>query len=431
MIEIRPFRGIRYDLIRAGNPVHLVSPPYSILSGELYDRYATRSRNNVVHLCPRREADNDSNVNRLSRQPTMKLSDWLRNGLVKKDDRPKFYAYEQTCWGSEGRATCRGILGLLRLDPNNGQLVLPYHESERPSRYGHDQLLRTAMANICPVLALYDDPDGQLNDLLLSDHSPFPDMALTDDFDVEHRVFTLGGREQMAGVQDFFKDRELIVGEGQAAYQAALNYQKTRRLTEKTPQTEPQPYDYVMALFCNSNQPGLSIRAYHRVFKDLPGFDFAKLVKALNKLFYLNPVRSLRDIDGMMSDLRDAGRDRPAFVIVGGGAVGRRAGYVTSLDRRKASEFLADVPASDARRRLDVTLLEHMILQSLIGLSASEAEEQGYVEYFTDAKEAAQAARSKKAQLLILMKPTPMSAIRDVCASEDHLPPHTAAFGIF
>lgn len=428
MIEIRPFRGIRYDLIRTGNPVMLVSPPYSLLTEDLHQRYSERSPYNVVHLCPRRLSDDDSDINRISRQPTARLSTWLQKGLLRRDRHPKFYAYEQTHWGSEGRTTCSGVLGLLRLDANTEQVVFPYHEAHRMSRYGHDQLINASAANICPVLALFDDQRSKLNDMIRSDHSPFPDMALTDDFDVEHRLFSIEGHDQAAAISDFFKDNTLIIGEGQRTYKAALNYRRARNLSDTNPPTDPQPYDYLLTLFCNSAQPGLQIKAYHRVFRGLPTFEFAKLVKALNKLFYLNPVRSLRDVDGMLNDLRDAGRDRPAFIIIGGGAVGRRAGYVASLDGRKAAEHLKDVSASEARRRLDVTILDYLVLHSMLGLSVEEAEERGYVRYFTDPLDAVQAGRSKESQLLILMKPTPMSEIREVCDSDDHLPSHTAAF---
>lgn len=428
MIEIRPFRGIRYDLMRTGNPVSLVAPPYSLLTPDLHEKYTERSPYNVVHLCPRRLSETDSDVNRISRQPTARLSDWLKKGLLYRDRHPKFYSYEQTHWGSEGRATCSGVLGLLRLDPKSEQVVFPYHEAQRSSRYGHDQLISASAANICPVLALFDDPSSKLNELIQSEHSPFPDMALTDDFDVEHRLFTIAGREQLAAIAKFFEKSALIIGEGQRTYQSALNYQKARRLTDTNPSDEPQPHDYLMALFCDAGQKGLKIEPYHRVFRGLPHFEFSKLIKALNKLFYLNPVRSLRDVDGMLEDLIDAGRDRPAFIVVGGGAVGRRAGYVVSLDRRKAAEHLKDLSASDARRRLDVTLLDHLVLHTLLGLSAEEAEERGHVQYFTDPLKAVQAGRSKDTQLLILLKPTPMSEIREVCDSDDHLPSHTAAF---
>ena len=428
MIEIRPVRGICYDLIKTGNPVSLVAPPYSLLTADLHQQYSERSPYNVVHLCPRRLSEDDSGVNSISRQPTARVTTWLKKGLLHRARHPQFYAYEQTHWGSGGRTTCSGVLGLLRLDSKSKQIVFPYHETHRSSRYGHDQLINASAANVCPVLALFDDPNAKLNDLIRSDHSPFPDMALTDDFDVEHRLFTIDAREQLQAISEFFADATLIIGEGQRTYQAALNYQRARHLTNTNPPTGPQPYDYLLTLFCNSAQPGLQIKAFHRVFRGLPHFDFSKLVKALNKLFYLNPVRSLRDVDGMLADLRDAGRDRPAFIIIGGGAVGRRTGYVVSLDGRKAAEYLEDVPASEARRRLDVTILDYLVLHSMLGLSVEEAEEHGYVQYFTDPQQAVQAGRNKDSQLLILLKPTPMAEIREVCDSDDHLPSHTAAF---
>lgn len=426
MADVRPFRAVRYDLIGAGNPLALVAPPYSQLTGDLYDQYSNKSPHNVVHLCPKRVSPDDSGVNRISRQPTAQLSRWLTDGLVRKENVPKYYSYEQTYWGSAGRTTCRGVLGLLNLEPEADKVVLPYSKEHAPSRFGHDQLIRASSANVCPVLALYKDGEGRLDDLLLSEHSPFPDVAITDDFSVEHRLFSLSSQDQISAISRFLSKQEIMIGEGQQTFHAARSYRKTRRLTENP--EGPQPYDYVMTLFCSSSQPGLAIRPYHRVFRNLPDFKFAKLVKALNEVFYLNPVRSLRDVDGMVDDLVEAGRDRPAFVIIGGGAVGRRAGYVVSLDSRKAARFLADADVSKARSRLDVTLLEHLVVKGLLGTTVREAEEQGFLTFHTDPHKAAADGRAKDCQLVILLKPPPMEELRAICQADEHIPLHTASF---
>ncbi len=90
MVDILPFRGIRYDPASAGGDLDaLVAPPYDVISpseqAALYEQHPA----NVVRLILGREEDKYDQAARLFRE-------WLASGILKADEMPSLYVYHQS-----------------------------------------------------------------------------------------------------------------------------------------------------------------------------------------------------------------------------------------------------------------------------------------------------------------------------------------------
>src|SRR4051812_35470624 len=116
MPEIRPFRGVRYDIARVGAMSDVVAPPYDVIDPPLQDRLYQASPYNIIRLELNREEPGDApGQDRYSRAARF-LREWTREGVLRQDDHPAFYLYHQT-FDVEGKTfTRKGFLARVRLE---------------------------------------------------------------------------------------------------------------------------------------------------------------------------------------------------------------------------------------------------------------------------------------------------------------------------
>ncbi|MEO8212216.1 MAG: DUF1015 domain-containing protein, partial [Myxococcales bacterium] len=128
MADIAPFRALRYDLSRVDDLASLAAP-YDVVSDS--DRAALEARDphNVIRLeLPRGEGDTKyQNARQL-------LDAWMAEGILRTDDRPAIYVYEQQFRypvpGAPERAFARrGFFCRLRLEPFSARVVLPHEHT--------------------------------------------------------------------------------------------------------------------------------------------------------------------------------------------------------------------------------------------------------------------------------------------------------------
>ena len=91
MAVIAPFSGLRYDLARVGDPSRVLAPPYDVISDAQRLELEARHPQNVVRLeLPRGDGDAKyANAAAL-------LDAWIAEGILRRDERPALYRYEQT-----------------------------------------------------------------------------------------------------------------------------------------------------------------------------------------------------------------------------------------------------------------------------------------------------------------------------------------------
>jgi hypothetical protein len=112
-LPLRPFRAVRYDAHRVGDPSELLAPPYDDL-----DPARVRAlRRHPHHVARLLYADAPQDAAREPRR-------WLRRGVLRRDERPTLYVYQQR---RGARILPRGVIGDLLLPRRPGQL-LPHED---------------------------------------------------------------------------------------------------------------------------------------------------------------------------------------------------------------------------------------------------------------------------------------------------------------
>src|SRR5947209_7169400 len=129
MADIRPFRGIRYDMARVGAMSDVVAPPYDVIGPELQDRLYDASPYNIVRLELNREEPGDrAGQDRYARAARF-LKDWLREGILREDPHPSLYVVHQSFEVEGTTYTRKGFLGRVRLEPFGQGRIYPHEQT--------------------------------------------------------------------------------------------------------------------------------------------------------------------------------------------------------------------------------------------------------------------------------------------------------------
>ena len=120
MAEIKAFKALRFNEEKAGDIKKLVCPPYDIISEKKRLAYLRENDHNVIRLELPREGENHYEAAK------QVLVQWLDEGILKRDDKPSLYIYEEefTAYGQTYKV--RGFVCLVKISPFEEGVVLPH-----------------------------------------------------------------------------------------------------------------------------------------------------------------------------------------------------------------------------------------------------------------------------------------------------------------
>ena len=159
MPDVRPFRGVRYDVAQVGTLSDVVAPPYDVIDPALQDRLYQASPYNVIRLELNRAEPGDSDAeNRYTRAAGF-LRTGCAQGILRTDDHPSLYVYEQT-FEVEGQThTRKGFLARVRLEPFGQGKIFPHEQTLAGPKADRLALYQATGFNLSPIFGLYPDAE--------------------------------------------------------------------------------------------------------------------------------------------------------------------------------------------------------------------------------------------------------------------------------
>jgi uncharacterized protein (DUF1015 family) len=422
--DLRPFRALRYEPSRVGDLGAVVAPPYDVIDPSTRAGLAARHPANVVRLDLPVEESGDGPDDRY-RRAARTLASWRSDGTLRKDPHPSIYVYEQRYRvpGSDVERVQRGFFSRLRLEaygPDAG--VLPHERTLSGPKEDRYKLLRATGVNTSAVVVLFDDPDGGTAERLAAVAGGPPDVDVTDDDGVCHRMWALpasgdGPASVVAGaLLEAAGAGPVTIADGHHRYETALRYRDERRMTRSC--DEDPPFDYVLVLMLEATGQELTVLPTHRLIRGIGADGAAALLGRAGELFDVSRIGSP---DGSLGEF-----DAPS--VGGRGRFGlwtRAGGGVLTARREAFGEILP--PGGDALRSLDVSLLG-AALERLAGIDA-EAVAAGAIGYTKSAADAIAAVEADgDIDAAFLLEPTPVSSIQAVAREGDVMPQKSTYF---
>ncbi len=421
MAVVKPFRALRYAHSRAPRLNEVLCPPYDSLDTELQLRLHLRNPLNAVRLEFGQEQPEDDAVENGNVRAGDFLRGWRDQGVLRRDSVSAFYLFEQ----AQGTGALRGIFAAVRLEDREAKVILPHLETRPEAVKDRLALLRAAEANTSPIVALYQDAHQFLAELFfdLTD-ATMPLLDFKDETEAEMRLWYINDPEAIAQVQDELAESPLVIADGHHRYEAALAYRDEMR--SRTPGwTGEEAWNYTLMLLVDIEDPGLRFQPQHVLAH--PGKLPANFLSRLEESFIVgekalpSALPEVAQVEEGLYDLSEAAerKTRIGMLITG-------EPHFHILTMHEAVPV--NGPLSDARKRLDASRLQGLILDRILGMRGPDLGNHEKVATTSDVRDVLMGLGSGRFPLAFFLNPTPPEQIWNLAEAGDLLPPKATRF---
>jgi len=376
-MEVRPFKAFRFDSRVVGDVGRCIAPPYDVIDDAQREELYRRSDHNIVRITKGKTTPSDNGqVNQYTRANEF-LQKWIAEGALKPDDRDTIYGYVQD-FELDG-VTYRRLtfIALGRLE-DFGKTVRPHEQVFAKPLEDRLNLKRATAARFGLVFMLYDDPQGLADEAIAEAATQKPLVDFVDDQAVRHQLFAIADDGRIEAIVRMMSDKSCIIADGHHRYTTGLAYMREN----------PNPAaKYQMLAFTNTAQKGLIVLATHRVVGGIDGFEASEFLSRLAPGFAVTKFPFGPDAESkesarqrMLAEMKTVhNRDETCL----GMYMGDGSFYVAVL-KDEALMKTATPDRSAAWRTLDVSVLQKLILERLLGLTEEKMGNADYVEYVKD-----------------------------------------------
>jgi uncharacterized protein (DUF1015 family) len=404
MADIQPLRALHYDQTLVGPLADVTSPPYDVIDAEQREELLKRSPFNVVAVdLPKGEPDPYATAGEL-------FEAWQLQGVVVRDPEPSLWAHTQAYTGPDGQTRIRqGFFCRVRIEGYGPGRVRPHERTHPGPKEDRLRLMRATRANLSPIFSLFSDPAGAAWKALEPATETEPWGEVTDGDGTNHKLWRTSDPEAIAAVQEATRDVELLIADGHHRYETANTYAE-----ELGGDGE---HRYVLMCLVALEDPGLTVFPTHRLVGGLDRERQEALREALRRDFEIVEV--------------------PLEQIAPEPGLGPlQLGYIDSHHQQPYRLMLKDQAIADAAlpgfseayRSLDTGVLEALLLKGALGLSDEDISHFNGLFYARSTEEALAMVRSGEYDAAFLMRPPPVSQVRDVAASGENMPPKSTFF---
>jgi uncharacterized protein (DUF1015 family) len=417
MARISPFNAWRYAPDRV-SVTRVVTQPYDKITPEMQESYYQADPHNLVRIILGKRQTTDSEAENVYTRAADSFRDWRQSGVLRQDAQPSLYSYSQAFKvpGSNTSAERRGFIALARLEDYSANVVFRHELTHSGPKVDRLNLLRATRAHFGQIFMLYDG-SPETDALLQSGQSP--DIDVTDEYGVAHRVWKISEPSVLSAMQAQMADRKLIIADGHHRYETALNYRNERRAA--APGVVGPPYDELMMTFVNMNSPGLVILPTHRVIHSLPSFSESDFIAGARHHFNVEELDAAVDGPRATSVLAQAGRAGTALLAV-------TAHHTILMHSRKALGTNLFSGLSIRQQSLDVVQLHRCLIEGVLKISEEAVRNLKNVSYYRDADEALALVHTGKAQVAFLMNPVRIDQMRDIAFAGEVMPQKSTDF---
>ncbi len=417
MAEIHPFRGVRYNQLLVKDLAGVICPPYDIITPQLQQELYHRSEYNFVRLEHNRELPQDTVTDNKYTRSAATLERWLGQGVLVADEAPAIYLHDHyfNHKGKEYRR--RSIIACVRLEGWDEKVVRPHdgtlveHTNDRLS------LLWVYQANTSPILALFEDQGQQVSSLLAAQEQSQPIVSSRDTCGERHNVWAITDPEVIDQICHSLAHQPLYIADGHHRYESALTYQRERYACS-SPVSGDEAFNFVMMELVDFSDHGLIILPPHRLVRGISRATLSELMTKLRSFFEIEELPlNIPDVWQQVDDLLVAGETNEVRLVLFGLAEGRL--LVLRLRDFTAANQMMPYFHSELYKRLDVDIVDNVILEKLAGLSSGS--EESTLSYSYDGEDAVNRVLEQEYQLAFLLSPVNVEVVKAIADAGDKM----------
>ena len=410
MAEISPFSGVRYNQEIIGDMASVICPPYDVISPEEQTAYYEKSDYNAIRLEHGAVLPNDTKANNKHSRANTTFNQWLKDRVLVVDHVPSFYIHEHSFTHQNIRKKRLGLTACVRLEPWEKSIIFPHENTVPGIKSDRLELMRACAANFSPLFGLYEDLGQKVTKLLTSQASRKPAIDLTEGGET-HKLWVANEPEFVQRVTHFLASKPIYIADGHHRYETALAYRDEKR--RETPSGKgDKAFNFVMITLVSFSDHGLIVLPVHRLIRNLSSKTLAQFRSNLETFFELESVplgeTGLPEIRGATTRV-----------------IGLETSSVIALKLHQSSSLKEIMPQghSEAYKRLDISIVQHLIIDKLIALDKSSS-----IAYTPNMVEARRLVERGEYQLAFLLNPIPVATIKAIADANDKMPGKSTYF---
>ncbi len=422
MAEIHPFRGLHYNQSLINDLPVVICPPYDIITPQMQQELYLSSEYNFVRLeCGRALPQDTVTDNKYSRSAAT-LEQWLNQGIIEVDEAPAIYLHDHyfRYQGKEYRR--RGIIACVRLEEWDKMVIRPHEGTLAEPRDDRLSLLWSLQTNTSPILALFEDQGQRISSLLAAQERTRPLISLNSTDGENHSVWAITAPEIINQISGSLAGQPLYIADGHHRYASALTYRRERRDYSPSSSAD-EAFNFVMMTLVDLADPGLIILAPHRLVRGISKPVLDGLMAKLEAFFEIGKLPL--SMPGVWQQVDEVLADSNGVRLVFFGLVAEHLFVLRLRDAAAVSQIMPYFH-SELYRRLDVSIVDHVILETLLEIDSGS--EDAKIAYCYDRQDAVNKVLDGEYQLAFFLSPAKAELIKAVADAGDKLPRKSTYF---
>ncbi|MFC2033105.1 DUF1015 domain-containing protein [Chloroflexota bacterium] len=423
MAEIRAFHGVHYSESLVKDLASVICPPYDIIPPGMQQELYEQSDYNFIRLEYTRELPGEKDSSGKYTRAAATLEEWLKEGILEVGESPAIYLHDHrfNLQGKEYRR--RGLVALVRLAEWYKAVVRPHEGTLTEPKSDRLNLLWALQANTSSVFTLFADSEQQVASLLARQESSKPMLNIQTAGGESHRIWAITDADVINRIRNSFTNQPLYIADGHHRYESALAYSHERRACSPSTSAE-EPYDFVMMTLVDFADPGLVILPAHRLVRGMSEAALNELLPELRAFFDVEEVPLNKNEIGRQVDTLLAKQgDEIKLLLVG---LDKEHIQVLRLRDFAAASRMMPYFHTEIYKRLDVSILDHVILEKLLGLGFEK--EESALSYSYDRVDAVNKVLNREFQIALLLNPIESEVIKDIADAGDRMPRKSTYF---
>lgn len=418
MVEIRPFRGLRYDHKQVEDLGRVVAPPFDVISEDDQAALYEASPYNIVRL----EYPQGPQAERYETAAET-LRSWRDAGVLQRASEATFYLARHG-FSFNGRDYQRyELTAAVRLEPWASGAVLPHEHTAEKAKQDRLTMMRACRANFSAIMTLYDDPDGRVA-RVLGTVAGTPPLERFDSMDGDsYELWAITDPKQIATIHDAVQG-SIYIADGHHRYETALLY---REEAPTLSATGLRAADYIMTSLTALDDPGLLSLPYHRLLQGLSAEAKQRFQRQADVYFQSEGIDIGNQMPEEVAALFESRIDHSAGPLIG---LLERDSSSLRLLRLPDPELVTGLLSErvEAWARLSPCLFADVLLQPALGVRQQEAEARGWLTYTRDTAEAVTSVRNGESDIAYLLDGVPLQTMTEIAHSGARLPHKSTYF---
>ncbi len=400
MIEIHPFRGIRFNSKEVRLKDAIVRLEF--VKRDFFKHWRGIGKHSILRFYnPERKKGAREDIKRL-----------LDLGILIQDKKPAIYIYHQIFPLNGRLVKRRTFIAVMRLIEFEKGKILPHEEIFPGGKMFHLNLMKYFSYNIEQVLSLYSDPEGEIDGILGMFSTSAPIMAFRDSFGTDHFVWRVEDRDAIRDLQEIMLQKSVVIADGHHRYEASLAYRDMMK--DKNPDPTAAPNFRQMA-FTNVYDPGLVILPTHRLIRGVSAEAIDSFICKAEEFFDIEPV------DREKLFLLPSCKEPHVFGVY----MRDGKGYTLKLRNEDEITNMTVDHSSKEYKKLDVVILHSFILPKYLGIKGNDIRHIGYIR---ETEKALDAVDSGNADIAFLLSPTPPWIVKKIAEEGEKMPQKSTDF---